>query len=408
MAYIIERNNRFYVVAYDGTDPLTGRERRRWHPAGRCRADAEAIAATLDEQHTVEITEEATPITLGRYLTEQWLPFRKAQLRPTTFRRYSWIVDNYIIPTLGDVPIRRLRAEHLDRLYLDLLTSGNRHGEPLAPKTVYDVHVVLRSCLGDAKRRHYVPANIALEARPPRPQAQARKGPETWTVEQLRAYLDATTHLRLQPAIYLAATTGMRRGELAGLRWGDWQRATHRLSIARSRQAVGGRSMEVPCKTKTSRRCVDLDATTEKVLARWKRRQERDGNPTGLNDPIFTNTDGDAIHPESVTQLFDRNIVRAGVPRIRFHDLRHTHASLLVAAGTPIKVVSERLGHSNPGFTMATYQHLIPGMSSQAAADFANMLYPTSPAPDDASAGRHLPAHQHENPCQTAIRRSGR
>ncbi len=264
MAYIIERNNRFYVVAYDGTDPLTGRERRRWHPAGRCRADAEAIAATLDEQDTVEITEEATPITLGRYLNEQWLPFRKAQLRPTTFRRYSWIVDNYIIPTLGDVPIRRLRAEHLDRLYLDLLTSGNRHGEPLAPKTVYDVHVVLRSCLGDAKRRHYVPANIALEARPPRPQAQARKGPETWTAEQLRAYLDATTHLRLQPAIYLAATTGMRRGELAGLRWGDWQRATHRLSIARSRQAVGGRSMEVPCKTKTSRRCVDLDATTGK------------------------------------------------------------------------------------------------------------------------------------------------
>jgi integrase len=311
MAHIIERNSRFYVVAYDGIDPLTGRERRRWHPAGRSRADAEAIAATLDTQHTVEVAEETSPITLCRYLTEQWLPFRKNQLRPQ---------------------LRRLRAEHLDRLYLELLTTGNKHGEPLAPKTVYDVHVVLRACLGDAKRRHYLTTNIALEARPPRPQAQARKGPETWTAEQLRAYLDSTGHLRLQPAIYIAATTGMRRGEVAGLRWGDWQQATHRVSIARSRQVVGGRSMEVPCKTKSS----------------------RDGHPTGLDDPIFTNTDGNAIHPESVTQLFDRNIVRAGVPRIRFHDLRHTHASLLVAAGTPIKVVSERLGHSHPGFTMAT------------------------------------------------------
>jgi integrase len=380
MAYIIERNNRFYVVAYDGIDPLTGRERRRWHPAGRSRADAEAIAATLDTQHSVEVAEETSPITLCRYLTEQWLPFRKNQLRPTTFRRYSWIVENYINPRLGDIQLRRLRAEHLDRLYLELLTTGNKHGEPLAPKTVYDVHVVLRACLGDAKRRHYLATNIALEARPPRPQAQARKGPETWTAEQLRAYLDSTGNLRLQPAIYIAATTGMRRGEVAGLRWGDWQQATHRVSIARSRQVVGGRSMEVPCKTKTSRRSVDLDKTTEKVLARWKRRQQRDGHPTGLDDPIFTNTDGNAIHPESVTQLFDRNIVRAGVPRIRFHDLRHTHASLLVAAGTPIKVVSERLGHSHPGFTMATYQHLIPGMSSQAATDFANMLHPNKPA----------------------------
>ncbi len=380
MAYIIERNNRFYVVAYDGIDPLTGRERRRWHPAGRSRADAEAIAATLDTQHTIEVAEETSPITLGRYLTEQWLPFRRNQLRPTTFRRYSWIVENYINPRLGDIQLRRLRAEHLDRLYLELLTTGNQHGESLAPKTVYDVHVVLRACLGDAKRRHYLTTNIALEARPPRPQAQARKGPETWTAEQLRAYLDSTGHLRLQPAIYVAATTGMRRGEVAGLRWGDWQQATHRVSVARSRQVVGGRSMEVPCKTKTSRRSVDLDKTTEKVLARWKRRQQRDGHPTGLDDPIFTNTDGNAIHPESVTQLFDRNIVRAGVPRIRFHDLRHTHASLLVAAGTPIKVVSERLGHSHPGFTMATYQHLIPGMSSQAAHDFANMLHPTKPA----------------------------
>ena len=153
MAYIIERNNRFYVAAYDGIDTLTGRDRRRWHPAGRCRADAQAVAATLDEQHNVEIAEETTQITLGRYLTEQWLPFRKAPLRPTIFRRYSWIVDNYINPTLGDVPIRRLRAEHLDRLYLDLLTSGNRNGEPLGNTEFCNMHAAYADLSDDLKTR---------------------------------------------------------------------------------------------------------------------------------------------------------------------------------------------------------------------------------------------------------------
>ena len=102
--------------------------------------------------------------------------------------------------------------------------------------------------------------------------------------------------------------------------------------------------------------------------------KRRDGHPVDLDDPIFSNTAGCAVHPESVSQLFDRHLARTDIPRIRFHDLRHTHASLLVAAGTPIRVVSERLGHAHPGFTMATYQHLIPGMSATAALDFANMI----------------------------------
>ena len=124
----------------------------------------------------------------------------------------------------------------------------------------------------------------------------------------------------------------------------------------------------------TSRRCIDLDSTTETILGCWRRLQRRDGHPVDLGDPIFTNRTGRAVHPESISQLFDRHLARTDIPRIRFHDLRHTHASLLVATGTPIKVVSERLGHAHPGFTMATYQHLIPGMNATAAHDFANMI----------------------------------
>lgn len=125
----------------------------------------------------------------------------------------------------------------------------------------------MRSSLADAVRRHLVETNVALAAHAPRSTPRARRGPETWTASQLSRFLASAAHLRLYPALHLAAYTGMRRGELAGLRWGDWHRSTHRMSIARSRQVVGGHSVEVPVKTRTSRRCVDLDAGTERVLA---------------------------------------------------------------------------------------------------------------------------------------------
>ena len=374
MAYIVTRNSRFYVVAYDGIDPLTGRERRRWHPAGASRTDAEAIVATLDAAAAQPADAATRSLTVGRFLTEQWMPRRRTRLRATTAHRYSWMIDNYINPRIGDLRLRSLRVEHVDRLYHDLLTTGSRTGGELASKTVYDVHVIMRSSLADAVRRSLIESNVALTAHAPRAQPRTRCGPETWTAGQLRHYLASAAHLRLYPALHVAATTGMRRGELAGLRWGDWQHDNHRISIARSRQVVGGQSVEVPVKTRTSRRCIDLDPTTETILGCWHRMQRRDGHPAELGDPILTNATGYAVHPESISQLFDRQLARTDIPRIRFHDLRHTHASLLVAAGTPIKVVSERLGHAHPGFTMATYQHLIPGMSATAALDFADMI----------------------------------
>ena len=195
----------------------------------------------------------------------------------------------------------------------------------------------------------------------------------------------------------------MRRGELAGLRWADWQQSTHRLSVARARQSIAGRAVEIPTKTAASRRCIDLDPGTEALLGHWHRRQVADQLPAAGSDPLFTNPAGEPLHPESLSQLFDRNVARLGLPRIRFHDLRHTHASLLVAAGTPIKVVSERLGHAHPGFTMATYQHLLPGMGATAARDFADLLHQHDDhAPN--RGGRRLPIPHEELPGHSTAR----
>ena len=259
-------------------------------------------------------------------------------------------------------------------LHTDLVDRGAANGGPLASKTVYDVHVVIRSALRHATRCRLVDHNVALDAHPPRPTLRSRPSPEIWTSEQLVHFLDATTHLRLHPALHLAATTGMRRGELAGLRWADWQPATHRLSIARSRQSVGGRAVEIPTKTAASRRCIDLDPNTEHILHVWRQRQRCDRLPAAIGDPIFTNIVGEPIHPESITQLFDRQVARLGLPRIRFHDLRHTHASLLVGAGITDQGRLRTARPRPPRLHHGTYQHLLPGIGAAAARDFAALL----------------------------------
>jgi integrase len=164
----------------------------------------------------------------------------------------------------------------------------------------------------------------------------------------------------------------MRRGEVVGLRWCDLDVARRRLAIRRTLQCVGGQSVEFGVKTRTSRRSVELDAGT--LLCRWRRRLQRDGLPAGIDDWMFCNTAGRYLNPQSISQLFDRIVAGADLPRVRFHDLRHTHASLLIASGEDVKVVSERLGHAHPAFTMHTYQHLLPGMSAAAADRFATMI----------------------------------
>lgn len=164
----------------------------------------------------------------------------------------------------------------------------------------------------------------------------------------------------------------MRRGEVAGLRWRDLD--SNRVAVRRSVQCVGGRPAEFGAKTRSSRRNIDLDPITIRVLRRGRTELERDGLPHGPDHWMFCNTTGRFLNPQSLSQLFARLVKRCELPRIRFHDLRHTHASLLVAHGTPIKVVTERLGHAHPGFTMQTYQHLLPGMSADAATQFAGLV----------------------------------
>jgi len=365
MTYIVQRLHRFYVVAYDGIDPLTGKERRRWHPVGHDRSEADALAERLEREHAGAPPKIGGAITLGQFLRETWLPQKRRQVRATTAYRYAWFVDRYIIPAIGDVPLRRLRVDHLDSLCVRLAATGGRHGAGVAPKTVLEVHMIIRAALDDAHERELVDRNVACAAHV-RLSRASRSTAQAWNAPELAAFLAAARAQRLYPALHLTAHTGMRRGEVVGLKWSDLDCITKRLSIQRTLQCVGGRPVEFGVKTRTSRRSIDLDAGTIGELQRWRQRLQNEELPAGGSDWMFCHSAGRFLNPESLSQLFDRVVRRTPVPRIRFHDVRHTHASLLIAAGTPVKVVSERLGHAHPGFTMNTYQHLMPGMSAAA------------------------------------------
>jgi integrase len=372
MPYIVERKTRLYVVAYDGLDPLTGRERRRWIPIGHDRAEAEAVVARLHSERIIGPAPRRGTVTVGEFLTRTWMPHKQRHVRHTAYR-YAWFIDRYVNPAIGDIPLRRLRGDHLDDLYERLATSGGRHGTGLAPKTIAEVHMIVRAALDDAVARELASRNVACHVRNRRrPTAQATA--RSWTAQELHQFLTAAAPQRLYPALHLAAHTGMRRGEVVGLKWSDLDTARSRVSISRSLQNVGGKPVEFGVKTRTSRRTVELDQHTRDVLVHWRHRLQREHLQHGADDWMFCNTSGRFLNPESITQLFDHIVQRSNLPRIRFHDLRHTHASLLVADGIAIKVVSERLGHAHPAFTMHTYQHLLPGMSATAAEQFATLV----------------------------------
>ena len=284
-----------------------------------------------------------------------------------------------LLPHLGDTPLRRLRAEHIRSLYQRLLITGSRRGGPLSAKTVANLHQLLRSALRDAVDRGLLPVSPLAGVQPPDPRSHpsASRRAKSWTPAELGTFLNATAHSNHSMLFRLTAATGMRRGEILGLRWDDIHFDTGRIEITQALIAIGYQLEFTRLKTRTSRRNVALDADTLALLAEWRRRQAAQLAASGADNDhglVFTRADGKALHPHTVSQAFERAQRRLDLSPIRFHDLRHTHASLLLRDRVPIKVVSERLGHANPAFTMTTYQHVIPGMQEDAAAAFGQLL----------------------------------
>ena len=304
---IQKKGKKWYAVIYDGVNPSTGQYRRHWVQAGTRRGDAEKLLAELVKRSHRGETVVSEKLTLGQYLTERWLPVQEARLRRSTHDAYRRNIELHVIPALGKRQLDQLTPDDIDLFYAALLKGGRkkRPGEKgpakgLAPKTVHNIHVMLNKALGDAARKGTVVRNVVALA--DAPSLQARKRPEikAWEIGQLVQFLDAIVPHRMAPAFYFAAHTGMRRGEVLGVRWRDLDLDAGRVSVRQALVSVAYELSISDVKTGTSRRRIEIDDDVVQVLKDWhkNRTEERDGvEPTG-DDLVFVKADGTSMHPD--------------------------------------------------------------------------------------------------------------
>lgn len=348
---------------------------RKQHSKGGFRTKKEAQEFLTDTMAAIRggVFSEPTKVTLGEFLTQRWLPGRKLSLRPSTWSSYEVAINRHVLPHLGGVQIQQLSPDRLDRFYADLSATG------LAPKTVRNIHVMLHKALHDAMRKNLVPRNAAEAADPPKLTRSSRSDMSTWTPEQLRDFFAGIAHHRLAAAYLLAATTGMRRGEVLGLRWADVDFIARHLHVRQTILSVNYELTYGRPKTLRGERKIALDAETIRALRSHRVAQLREMDVLGAGyrnqDLVFARENGDPVHPDYFSQTFDRTVRRLGLPKIRLHDLRHTHATLGLKAGVPIKVMSDRLGHATTAFTMDIYTHAIPAIEHEAAEQIADLVF---------------------------------
>jgi integrase len=305
-------------------------------------------------------------LTINAYLDE-WLSLMRTRVRRSTCATYQRMLDAYIRPHIGSLPLAELTTRRLDRLYVELLTGGGRGGRHLAQRTVAHTHAVLHKALADAVALELVPSNVASRAHVPKYDPDTPIAPSKllyWDEDETRRFLAATSQDLLHGMWRVALGTGMRRGELLGLRWEDVDLVHDQLRVTSSLTEVDGIWQLGHPKSGRSR-TLYLDASTAAAL----QREPRDRDTSG-HDLVFTRSDGSPWSPSQVTDRWRDQwprLARAGVPKIRLHATRHVHATLLLARGVPIKVVSERLGHTTIAMTMDIYAHVLPAMDRNAA-----------------------------------------
>jgi len=277
-----------------------------------------------------------------------------------------------IVPRLGRVRLEDVTPHNLNGLYHALLRDGRRDGRGgLSSRTVRYVHAILRKAFADAVRLGYLESNPCLAADPPTARAARARQFPTWSPDDLRRFLESVREDEHYAAFYLAAASGMRRGEVLGLRWCDVDLESQQLSVVQCVIEVAHAVRFGPPKSERSRRMIALDSKTTAVLVAYKRAEKEKRLKRGMRldprDLVFARRDGSPIHPACFSQAFNRRVLTAQVPRIRFHDLRHTHATMALKARVHPKIVSERLGHSTIAITLDTYSHCIPSMQREAA-----------------------------------------
>ena len=358
-------------------DPKTGERRQTSKGGFPTRKAAEAHLATVVGQVNTGTYVPPAKMTLAAYF-ERWLDVQRTRLKPSTHESYAAVLRGRVVPELGSTPLERVTTADVDALYAKLLREGRADGKGgLSARSVRYTHTVMRRAFRDAVRKRLIAVDPTDAADPP--SASAAKAPtmRTWSGEQVGAFLAALLDDRLFAAWRVAASTGMRRGEVLGLRWRDVDLDAAYASVTQTLiEGKGAPRLSTP---KGGRgRSVALDAETVAALREHRRAQLAErmliGPGWADNDLVFCREDGSPIWPRTFSRAFARHAKAAGLPTIRLHDLRHSWATLALGAGVHPKLVQERLGHATISITLDVYSHALPAMHEDAAAKVAALF----------------------------------
>ena len=353
-----------------GHDPETGKPIYR-NVLGRTQAEVkEKLKIAIQETQALDQTK------VGKYTVGEWMEvwfedYAKIKVRPSSHQTYKGYIENHIKPNIGDIPLEKLTTLDLQRLYKTLLARGRvdrleSKGQPrgLSPKTVRNIHQILSSALKLAQEQRIILANPAEGCALPKTEHREMK---TLPVEQLQSFLREAKDSGVFELYYLELATGLRRGELLGLKWEDIDLEHGDLRVRRQIARINGQVVEAPLKTKNAYRTLPLAEDTISILKEQKKR-------VGSSPWVFPSATGGPISPDSVLHMLHRVLKRAGLPQVRFHDLRHTFATLALQNGVDIKTVSGMLGHFSAGFTLDTYAHVTTSAQKAAANTMGKLL----------------------------------
>lgn len=366
--HIKKRSKGSWTIVVDrGRDPMTGKRRQLWRTVKGTKKQAEFALAKIINQLEAGNDLDPSRVTIDEY-TSDWLAANEARLAPSTSQRYERLFRIQVQPHLGSLQLAKLRPLHLQHLYKRLLDDG------LSPQTVLHVHRALFTALRQAVRWQLIPVNPAEAVTPPKP---AQRDVHAMTPAEAELVLSAVAGTWLEVPVTLALGTGLRRGEICGLRWGDVDLEASRLRVMQTVQHIGNELRFLPPKTHRSRRSIALPRFVVESLRRHALAQEEMRALAGTSWQnhvlVVCQADGSPLRPDSVTHAFSNVAKRIGLP-LTFHGLRHAHASLMLAGGVHLKVVSDRLGHSSIAITADLYSHVTPAVDDEAAAALDGLL----------------------------------
>lgn len=361
--YFRKRGDKWSFTVDIGRDPVSNKRLQKTASGFSTKKEAQAACAEMIAQVERGEFQEQSKELFGDFLREFMDNRSKQQTRASTFHTQMNVVNKHIVPELGKTKLRDMTPMQLEKFYKRKLDEG------LRPSYIRSMHAIITKTLNAALTWELVSRNVASLASPPRVE---KTEIQTWSIEQANHYLEASQDRRLYIVYVLAIYTGMRRGEILGLRWEDVDFERGRISVRQTLCKVGSEIVLQEPKTKSSRRLLSVPEFAMKALSKHKARQNEWKLLCGAAfvhpEMVCTNKNGTYIDPGDVNSDFKMAAKLAHLPQIRFHDLRHTHATLLLRLGENPKIVSERLGHANVGITLDTYSHVLPDMQ-QALAD---------------------------------------